>query len=152
MSTMARLTGIVHLLITTSVAYHLAPILVLGGLAGYFPGFSRDAYTATYVVIAVAAAFLAGTILGRTRMWRRRIAMLSGLFWVLALAVSVPAIVKGRLDLGADELIAPIVLDLATVFLAIGMTAGLFVGARYMRPYEPESTPAGNSQARTGPR
>lgn len=146
---MRLLAGILHLIVTTGLAYSV-PVLVLGGLAGYFPGFPKGAYAATYVVATLAATFLAGTILGRTRTWRGRVGMLSSLAWVLALAASVTALVKGHAQtITADDVFAPIVTDLAPVFLAVGLTAGLFVGSRHMRPYDQAATPPGDSRNQT---
>jgi hypothetical protein len=142
---MRHLTSLLHLIFTAWAAY-IAPVLLLGGLAGYFPGYSGAAYTATYVVIALGAAFLGGTILGRTHAWRNRVVQLAGVVWVVALIVSVPKLIEGRAEIiSSDGFVAPFVLDLASVLLAVGLTLGLFVGARFMRRYRHTSTPPDNS-------
>jgi hypothetical protein len=146
---MRQLASLLHLIVTVWAAY-IAPALLLGGIAGYFPGYPDAAYTATYVAMALGTGFLGGTILGRTQAWRGRVAILAGLAWVLALIVSVPILIEGHLETKAsDDFVPPIVLDFAPVFLAFGLTLGLFVGARFMRQYGHTSTPPDNSQERT---
>jgi hypothetical protein len=144
-----QLASLIHLIVTAWAAY-IAPTLLLVALTGFFPRYPEAAYTATYVAMALAAAFVGGTILGRTPAWRGRVALLTGLLWLLALAVSVPTLVGGRFETAApDDLVAPVVLALAPVFLALGMTLGLFVGVRFLRQYDHTSNAPKPSLGRT---
>jgi hypothetical protein len=146
---MRLLAGLLHLVITAWVAY-IAPVFLLGGVVGFFPGYPEAARTATYVVLAVGAAFLCGTIFGRARLWRGRVLLLAVVAWLLAAAVTVPALLRGSSEaMTSIDLVAPVALDLAPLLLAFGLTVGLCVGARFMRPYNLVSEPPDKSLERT---
>jgi hypothetical protein len=146
---MRQLGILLHLIVTAWAAY-IAPIILLVGVAGYFPGYPHAAYTATYVAMVLAGAFLGGTILGRAQAWRGRVILLSCLSWVLALIDVVPTMIGSHLETpGPDDLVAPIVFDLGVVLWAFGLTVGLFVGARFMRQYGHTLMPPDTSLERT---
>jgi hypothetical protein len=146
---MRLLASLLHLVITAWVAY-IAPVLLLGGVVGYFPGYPEVARTATYVVLALGAAFLGGTILGRKHVWRGRVVLLAVIVWVLAAVVTVLTLLKGRSEtMTSVDLVAPVALDLAPFLLAVGLTAGLYVGVRFMRPYDRGAEPPNKSLERT---
>jgi hypothetical protein len=143
------LGSLLHLVVTTWLAY-ITPLLILGGVVSYFPGYPKAAYTATYIVLALGISFLGGTILGRTRVWRGRVALLAGLVWLLAAIVTVPRLLEGSPDaVPSIDLVATMVLDLAPLLLAVGLTAGLYVGARIMRPYDRGAEPPNKSLEQT---
>jgi hypothetical protein len=146
---MRFLSSTLHLVVTVWVAY-IVPVILLGGLIGYFPGFPEAAHTPTYIALAIGAAFFGGTILGRTRAWRGRAILLSGIAWLLAAAVSVPSLFKGSGEaVTSDGLVAPVALDLAPLLLSLGLSVGLNIGARFMRPFDREAEPPRKSKTGT---
>lgn len=136
MPNLAMLASLFHLVVTAWVAY-IAPVLILSGLAGYSGGYSVGARTITYVVLVLGAALLGGTILGRKSVWRGRLLLLASGAWLLAGAVAIPTLVKGSSRaLATNDIVAPMAVDWAPIAWAFGLTVGLYVGARFMRPYD----------------
>jgi hypothetical protein len=146
---MRLLASVLHLVVTVWAAY-TAPALLLVGVIGYFPDYPELARTSTYVVLALGVAFLGGSTLARTRMWRGRVVLLAVIVWLLAAAVTVPTLLEGSsVTMTSIDLVAPVALDLAPLLLAVGLTAGLYVGARFMRSYDHDSEVPDKSLERT---
>jgi hypothetical protein len=134
---MRQLLSIIHLLVTVSFSYAL-PWVFLVVVIACFPNYPESAHTPTLVVLGLGIAFLGGTILGRTREWRGRTLWVTALVWLNAV---VPVAQSFVADTSARTIAARIadavLLEVDFVVLALGITVGLQIGARYMRPYEP---------------
>jgi hypothetical protein len=134
---MRQLLSIIHLVVTVGVSYSL-PWMFLAALVGYFPKYPESADTPTLVVLGLGFAFLGGTILGRTREWRGHIVWIVALLWANAVVQVAQAFVAGtsarRMAAGIAD---AVLVEADVVLLALGMSIGLQVGARFMRPFEP---------------
>ncbi len=139
---MQQLGSLLHLLVTVWVSY-IAPWLLLGAIAGYVPNYPRGAYTTTYVVLALGVSFMGGTILARTRAWRSRVVLLTVLLWALAIGVFASTeLVGGAGETLAEGFVADFAVGAGPLLLALGLTFGLQLGARFMRAFNSPTEPS----------
>jgi hypothetical protein len=131
------------------VSYN-APILVLGGIAGYFPGLPTSAFDLAYVVIALGLGLLGGTILGRSHPWRKHAIALTAVLWAVAAYFSVPMMLELKGDVeNADDPFSSLLIALAPGIAAAGLTIGIAIGVRFMRAYSQGAEPPNTSLERT---
>ena len=143
---MRQLLNILTLFVTVSVSFTI-PWALMGGIVGYFPAFPESWDTPTLVLLALAVAFMGGTILGRMQAWRGQILWIAALLWINAVVQVVAALELGSAPVTKNRIATAILIHADVVLLAVGMTIGLQIGARFMRPFE---SPVGKtSQSQT---
>lgn len=146
---MRHLGNLLFLLVTVVVSYRVPELFFLAFVA-YFPGFPEELHMPGFVAFALGIAFLGGTIVARAVAWRHRVVVLALLLWLgTTLAVARSAAAFGSQASFPDAFFDALTEDAGLLLLATGMSMGLFVGVRYMKPVEPTEKVSDKSGRRT---
>ena len=142
---MRQLAKVLQLFLTIAVSYSL-PWALVGGVIELYPAFPESWVALTMVVLSLAAAFVGGAMLGRSQTWRGQVLWIIALLWFLAVAHVVGALAEGSGPVTTARVVDAALVRAEILLLAVGMTFGLQIGARFMRPFESSVQKTSESQ------